>query len=152
MDRDIKECLQKMADLMPLLTRSFEAFGPMDLSICHITMPQLAVLKEIGKASDGKMTDLARAFGIKLSSVTGMVDRLEKEGFVSRTRDPKDRRVVRVHLLKKGSIAAKKMLERKKKNMSLLLKVLSSQERGYLIKIMEKLVLAIPKKVEVKDK
>src|SRR5262252_5263992 len=44
----------------------------------------------------GQMTagELARATGLTTASITGVIDRLEDAGFVSRERDPRDRRRV----------------------------------------------------------
>src|SRR5262245_47117937 len=48
----------------------------------------------------GHMTagELARATGLPTASITGVVDRLEEAGFVSRERDPHDRRRVVVQI------------------------------------------------------
>ena len=48
----------------------------------------------------GSMTagELARSTGLTTASITGVVDRLEAAGFVSRVRDPKDRRRVVVSI------------------------------------------------------
>jgi DNA-binding transcriptional ArsR family regulator len=48
----------------------------------------------------GQMTagDLARATGLSTASITGVVDRLEQAGFVTRDRDPQDRRRVVIRL------------------------------------------------------
>jgi DNA-binding MarR family transcriptional regulator len=48
----------------------------------------------------GQMTagELARATGLTTASITGVIDRLEEAGFVSRERDPHDRRRVVVRL------------------------------------------------------
>ena len=48
----------------------------------------------------GRMTagELARATGLTTASITGVIDRLEEAGYVSRERDPNDRRRVVVTL------------------------------------------------------
>jgi DNA-binding MarR family transcriptional regulator len=48
----------------------------------------------------GHMTagELARATGLTTASITGVIDRLEEAGFVSRQRDPHDRRRVVVQI------------------------------------------------------
>jgi DNA-binding MarR family transcriptional regulator len=43
--------------------------------------------------------ELARATGLTTASITGVVDRLEEAGFVSRERDPADRRRVVVTIV-----------------------------------------------------
>src|SRR6266516_3364484 len=49
----------------------------------------------------GQMTagELARATGLTTASITGVVDRLEEAGFVTRERDPHDRRRVVVQVV-----------------------------------------------------
>jgi DNA-binding MarR family transcriptional regulator len=49
----------------------------------------LSVLQRLGPLSAG---DLARRTGLATASVTNLVDRLERKGFVRRVRDPRDRR------------------------------------------------------------
>jgi DNA-binding MarR family transcriptional regulator len=46
--------------------------------------------------------DIAAAFGQDESAATGMLSRMEKGGFISRERDPDDRRISRVRLTDAG--------------------------------------------------
>jgi DNA-binding MarR family transcriptional regulator len=55
----------------------------------------LNILSLTGSMSAG---ELARATGLTTASITGVIDRLEKTGFVYRQRDPDDRRRVVVRL------------------------------------------------------
>jgi predicted transcriptional regulator len=54
----------------------------------------------------GQMTagELARATGLTTASITGVVDRLEEAGFVTRERDPRDRRRVVVKIVLERSV------------------------------------------------
>src|SRR5215470_16650822 len=54
----------------------------------------------------GRMTagELARATGLTTASITGVVDRLEEAGFVTRERDPHDRRRVVVQIVLERAI------------------------------------------------
>jgi DNA-binding MarR family transcriptional regulator len=51
----------------------------------------LGILERLGPMSAG---DIARHTGLATASVTDLVDRLERKGFVRRTRNPADRRRV----------------------------------------------------------
>jgi DNA-binding MarR family transcriptional regulator len=53
---------------------------------------------------DGPQTlgKLGQVNGLSATSVTRIIDRLERRGLVSRRRDSEDRRVVRVHLEPRG--------------------------------------------------
>src|SRR5262244_3564242 len=54
----------------------------------------------------GHMTagELARATGLTTASITGVIDRLEEAGFVTRERDPRDRRRVVVQVVLKRAL------------------------------------------------
>ncbi len=49
------------------------------------------------------MTELGRLLHLEKSSLTGLVDRVERRGLVARTRDPSDRRASQVALTGQGA-------------------------------------------------
>lgn len=59
------------------------------------------ILLQHGDMTAGK---LAEHTGLTTGAVTGVIDRLEKEGLVERARDPKDRRKVLVVLKKEAAL------------------------------------------------
>jgi DNA-binding MarR family transcriptional regulator len=66
----------------------------------EVTMPQgmvLHILKEYGQM---KISDLSDKVHLSKSTVSGIVDRLEKHGLVERTRNDEDRRTVYVSVTK----------------------------------------------------
>jgi DNA-binding MarR family transcriptional regulator len=65
--------------------------------VAEITLTQLQVLRAL---RDGPQTlgKLGQANGLSATSVTRIVDRLERRGLVSRRRESEDRRLVQVHL------------------------------------------------------
>ncbi|MCP3926412.1 MAG: MarR family transcriptional regulator [Desulfobacterales bacterium] len=54
------------------------------------------------------MNDLSELLNVKNSTITGLVDRLEKKGFVKRVSDPKDRRKWNIVITDSGTIEIKK--------------------------------------------
>ncbi len=53
--------------------------------------------------TDGlKVTDIARKAGLDSSTMTGLLDRMERDGLVTRTADAADRRTLRIFLTEKG--------------------------------------------------
>ena len=58
-------------------------------------MQFMTYLMQEGPLSPGRLSELS---GLKSGSVTGVIDRLEKAGYVHRERDESDRRKVRVVL------------------------------------------------------
>jgi DNA-binding MarR family transcriptional regulator len=61
-----------------------------------ITAPQFMVMGLLGKEKCLKITELSNKIGLSNSTVSGIVDRLEKQGMVIRKRSEEDRRVVYV--------------------------------------------------------
>ncbi|MEW9700820.1 MarR family winged helix-turn-helix transcriptional regulator [Paenibacillus sp. SI8] len=60
----------------------------------ELTGPQLFILRELFLKEPRNLSDLAQAVQLSNSTVSGIVDRLERDGLVERTRDEQDRRVV----------------------------------------------------------
>lgn len=70
-----------------------------------LTLPQLVCLKVLAQLGDGDTSVAAIGRAMRLSSptVTGILDRLERGGFVVRVRDTVDRRRVFVQLTEAGA-------------------------------------------------
>ncbi|MBM7571991.1 DNA-binding MarR family transcriptional regulator [Aquibacillus albus] len=67
-----------------------------------ITAPQFVALQWLLEEGDLTIGELSNKINLACSTTTDLVDRMEKNEIVERARDPKDRRVVRIHLLEKG--------------------------------------------------
>ena len=67
-----------------------------------ITIVQAGILFLL-KEKDGRaMSQLSRLLFLDNSTMTGLIDRLEKSGFVSRKASPKDRRISLIHMTPAG--------------------------------------------------
>lgn len=67
-----------------------------------ISTSQSAVLFYLKRRGGASMGDLAAAVGLKITSASGLIDRMEKKGLVSRRRSAADRRAVEVALTQSG--------------------------------------------------
>jgi MarR family transcriptional regulator, organic hydroperoxide resistance regulator len=67
-----------------------------------ITYPQFLVLQALREHPDRTIGQIAERLSLESSTITPLVKRLEAAGLVSRTRDPKDERQVRVRLTDLG--------------------------------------------------
>lgn len=68
-----------------------------------ITLPQFDVLAELERAGNPlTMSELSRQLMVSSGNVTGVIDRLERNGFVERNRAEHDRRVQYICLTKDG--------------------------------------------------
>ena len=68
----------------------------------HITVPQLICLKEVASHGPIAIGVLTKIVFLNNSTVTGIIDRLEKRELVKRVRISKDRRQVHVEITEKG--------------------------------------------------
>jgi DNA-binding MarR family transcriptional regulator len=62
----------------------------------ELTMPQFKALICVAVNPGATSGQIARSLGVGLSTVTGIVDRLAEQDFVTRREDPFDRRITRV--------------------------------------------------------
>ncbi|MDQ0417231.1 DNA-binding MarR family transcriptional regulator [Croceifilum oryzae] len=67
-----------------------------------ITPPQLNALLWLNEEGDLTIGDLSNKMYLACSTMTDLIDRMEKNKLVARIRDEKDRRVVRIRLLEYG--------------------------------------------------
>ena len=67
-----------------------------------LTGPQVSVLKILEATDDLSLTELSERMSAKNSTITGIVDRMERDGLVMRDRSSSDRRVVLIRATEKG--------------------------------------------------
>lgn len=67
-----------------------------------VTGPQRLVLRVVGQVPGISARELAATLGLHPSTLTGVLDRLERQRFLVRTVDPVDRRRARFDLTAKG--------------------------------------------------
>ena len=96
---------EQIDELVKLISRSlFTAFlrGAESWARLDVTMPQMKVLMLLGLHGSLPVSSLAAQMSVSPPNVTGILDRLEQHGWVRRTQDLHDRRVVRVMLTEEG--------------------------------------------------
>jgi DNA-binding MarR family transcriptional regulator len=90
---------------MQSLRRIFKAIQDYSQEVSKkfgITGPQLWALKTIYANGNISLGELSKKMYLHPSTITGVVDRLEKKGYVLRDRGQRDRRVVKLQLTPKG--------------------------------------------------
>jgi len=89
----IKESLRELSIQLSLLNHHVGAH----LQLNHVDLDCLDLINRHGPHSP---TALARRAGLHPATMTGILDRLERGGWVARDRDPSDRRAVVVRALR----------------------------------------------------
>jgi DNA-binding MarR family transcriptional regulator len=68
----------------------------------HVRPAYLGVLLTLWRDDGLKVVELGRRAGLEPSTMTGLLDRMERDGLLARAPDPEDRRAHRIHLTEKG--------------------------------------------------
>lgn len=76
----------------------------------EVTPAQALILFFLLKNEGSSLTDIGHGLMLENPTVTGLIDRLEKLGYVIRSDHPKDRRVYLIHITEKGKLVAEKAL------------------------------------------
>lgn len=69
---------------------------------CGLTGPQLMALRAVERLGDPTLGAIAREISIGKATLTGIIDRLERQLLVARSRNTSDRRKITVSLTDKG--------------------------------------------------
>ena len=125
---------EKFEELMFVFMRHMSS----SLCDCAITHTQIYVLNYLSKNDKCRMSDLGKHLGVTLGNVTGVVDRLLREGRVRRVSDPRDRRVVRVELTGKGKNLIENISKIKRESFGKFLGKLSNDDNKALLRSMQK--------------
>jgi len=104
-----------------------------------LTGPQLTVLKMLEGLGDLSLSELSERIRAQNSTVTGIIDRMERESLVVRTRSTEDRRVVKIKLTDKGSKIARAIAVEPMEIFRGALDGLSAGETRDLLKILTKI-------------
>ena len=136
---DFQEIFAEFFRVVPLYSPSTFL---MDLELSD---PQCAVLDFINKNPGCTMGQLSKGLEAPLSTLTGLVERLVRNGYVLRERDEKDRRLVRIRLTPPGQKTAEEI---KKTYVEILRRIyyaLSPRDRHSFIRIIKKIVTTFQK-------
>jgi len=102
-----KYICNKLNKVMRKVQRFYEA----KLSSFGITPVQFVVLASLLKNDGMKFKDLAENIDMDGSTLTGILDRLERAGYVERKGDPEDRRSVLIFLTEKANESGPALLK-----------------------------------------
>jgi DNA-binding MarR family transcriptional regulator len=105
---------EAIAEIMQSLRRIFKAIQQYSEEVLKefgVTGPQLWALRVIYMEGQLSMGELSKRMYLHMSTISGIVDRLEVKGYVERKRDEIDRRVVKISLTKTGKKLVQKAPE-----------------------------------------
>ena len=131
-----------ISETMQALRRIIKAIQDYSQDISNqfgITGPQLWALKTIFEHGNLSLSELSKRMYLHPSTMTGVVDRLEKKGLVVRKRDKGDRRVVKLQITPEGADLIKKAPNPIQGKMIYGLRRLRRQELDSIFRAVQKL-------------
>lgn len=105
-----------------------------------LTVPEYRVLACLTGAEGLGVGDLAAMAIMEQSRMTKILDRMEKQGFVERRSDAKDRRRVLIHLTDEGRTRAAPVLRAAKEHEANMLAPLTPDERTMILHSLDLLI------------
>lgn len=139
-----KKLLRSYLRVTQHMSKQFRVyFGQLEL-----TFPQALVLTVLGEEGTMPISRLAQYTGSANSTVSGIVDRLERMKLVKRVRSEDDRRVIYVELTKEYRAMQRKMEPSVSAYLSKLLKQLPGEELSEICAALNKLDAALERAEE----
>ncbi len=135
-------CSKEALKLWVVLARCFNSFAQAEaqyLKSFDLTTPQFGVLEALAHLGPMKMCEIGNKLLMSGANVTGVVDRLEKKGFVRRVMNAEDRRLFLIHLTEDGSKVIAKIFPLHAARIEAFVSVLTSREKHLLTKLLKKL-------------
>lgn len=103
MEKNYAQVTSYLYDLMVILHKKI--FNPLVISkAIHLTPAQFSVLFYLRRRDNSSVTDVAKYLKISKPNMTPILDSLIKKGYLVRTRDEKDRRIIRLSLTPSGRV------------------------------------------------
>lgn len=135
---------QNAAELRNLVQAFLQRFREVDATATNgphadLSMQELRVVELLGDAGPTMMRQLAEYMLLAVNSVTSLVDKLENQGLVRRTRSDEDRRVIHVELTTAGKKVYDAAVVEKLSLLRLMLGRLSSDEQEKFMSLFRKI-------------
>jgi len=135
-DLSLAEFVERVSGIMPVVMREFFRQETNEFYKLKITLPQFVVLDMLNRQGESRMSDLARLINVSTAAMTGIVDRLVRDGYAKRMHDPGDRRIVKAALTAKGAKSVKDMIDHRKMLTARIFEMISQEEREEYLKIL----------------
>lgn len=97
----MREKAEQISSLLRYINKKMQRHVMEQVQDLNLTAPQIMVLRHVGREPGLSLSALSEELGLATSTVCGIVDRLERAGFLTRNTDPEDRRRIRLYLTPK---------------------------------------------------
>lgn len=119
-----------------------------------LSKSELFTLLQVERNGEIIMSQIADYINISMSTATGIVERLVRQGFIERARNETDRRIVTIRLTAEGKILAENIKNKIFGMAKLVLDCLADEEQKLLLSIFSKVtnIFSTMNPAEAEDK
>jgi len=132
----LSEFADKMSEVIPVISKDFLRQQSSEFYKVKVTLPQIIILNFLHTQGETKMSDMARTMEVTTAAMTGIVDRLVRESYVTRVYDPSDRRIVKIRLTSKGKILVERINQQRHQMIIKIFGKISEADRKNYLRIL----------------
>lgn len=134
-----------ITELVDVMSQVWRLLRKKIISHSALTFLQRHSLRYLRQNPETTQKEFAHYFGMSASSAAQFIDRLQKLDFIHISQDLKDKRITRLSLSPAGKKEWEKIISKKKKRMSDLLRHISSKDVHDLLRIQKKILSELQK-------
>lgn len=135
-DLSLNEFAGRIEEVMPFVMRELARRQTDELYKGKITLQQFLLMDALNRLGASKMTDLARIMHVTTPNMTGLVERLVRDGYCLRAYERRDRRVIRIKLTAKGSNLLSRICGQRRRMLIDIFSQISGRERRSYLDIL----------------
>jgi DNA-binding MarR family transcriptional regulator len=135
---EVDQFAERVAGKLGLIFKALSLGLKKKLCQMKIGPPHMKVLFLLcSMEKEPTISRISKTLSISLAMMTRIIDRLEEKKLVQRISDPKDRRVIRIHITKKGRKLAHELKELRKKEIVRLMSSFNRKDRKKFMNSMD---------------
>jgi DNA-binding MarR family transcriptional regulator len=130
--------VEELAQFIEALTERFKANESSFADRLEVSERELALLRALAKEGPMITRALGGRFGVPVSTMTGLVDRMERKGLVRRMRGRRDRRAIELEATPAGALALREHARAMEAIARGMLEALGDRDQQALIAILRR--------------
>ena len=139
----MKDRVDELRRFIEMLSSRFKQTEELFASKLEVSERELALLRTLVEEGPMITKALGGRFGVPVSTMTGLVDRMEKKGLVRRVRGRRDRRAIELEATPAGALALKEHARGLEAVARGILEALPERDQDALITILRRVALRI---------
>jgi DNA-binding MarR family transcriptional regulator len=136
---DSESRVQELAGFIEILSERFKADESVFASRLEVSERELVLLRALAAQGPMIIRALGGRFGVPVSTMTGLVDRMEKKGLVRRIRHREDRRAIELEATPAGTLALREHSRGVEMIARGMLETLSERDQQALIALLRRI-------------